>query len=327
MRKQAPPFCVQVELTEGCNFYCDFCGLQGIRAKAGGPYKFLKPKIAEKIASDMADAGWNSRIEFAMHGEPTMHPERNRIIEIFRHYLPRNQLMMTSNGGGLLGKPGPKENIESLFEAGLNVLALDNYEAYKIVPKIIERLGRKFYIPVAYYPQNIEASPHKRWKRGTQIIIVVADISTANVGSHASLNNHCGASAPLDFSAEGKRCAKPFREFTTRWDGRVAFCCNDWRGVLEAGDVRKESVEEIWQGKVYRIMRKMLYHGDRSVPPCHGCNALSYRVSLLPDHKGQETLPKANKAEREYVNALAAKGQRRPMTKPNKREWEGVRKK
>jgi hypothetical protein len=329
MYKQNPPFCVQVELVEGCNFYCDFCGLQGIRAKAGGPYKFLKKNVAKKIATEMAEAGWNSRIEFAMHGEPTMHPERAEIVSIFREALPRNQLMMTSNGGGLVSKPGPLENIKALFDAGLNVLALDNYEAYKIVPKIMERSKkglRKVGIKVTNYPQNIEASPHKRWPRDTKVVVVVADISTATVGSHASLNNHCGSGAPLDFSAVGKRCAKPFREMTTRWDGRVAFCCNDWRGVLEAGDVRNETMEEIWHGKVYKIMRKLLYHGDRSIPPCYGCNALSYRTALLPDHKGLETLGRASNKERAFVTELAEKGQRKPMTKPVKREWERGRK-
>ena len=33
------PFCVQVELSEGCNLFCQFCGLRGIRQ---GPMKNVK---------------------------------------------------------------------------------------------------------------------------------------------------------------------------------------------------------------------------------------------------------------------------------------------
>ena len=32
MNKQPPPFCIQVELTEGCNLACSFCGIAGILA-------------------------------------------------------------------------------------------------------------------------------------------------------------------------------------------------------------------------------------------------------------------------------------------------------
>ena len=31
MKKQSPPFCIQIELTEGCNLACSFCGIAHIR--------------------------------------------------------------------------------------------------------------------------------------------------------------------------------------------------------------------------------------------------------------------------------------------------------
>ena len=38
--KQQPPFCIQIELTEGCNLACSFCGIAGIRDnEANGPDK------------------------------------------------------------------------------------------------------------------------------------------------------------------------------------------------------------------------------------------------------------------------------------------------
>ena len=36
--KQNPPYCVQIELTEGCNLACAFCGIASIRKNgANGP--------------------------------------------------------------------------------------------------------------------------------------------------------------------------------------------------------------------------------------------------------------------------------------------------
>lgn len=333
--KQEPPFCIQVELTEGCNLYCDFCGLQGIRGKKFKSYKFLTIATAKKLAKQIADAGWNARIEFAMHGEPTMNLYMLDIISIFRQALPNNQLMMTSNGGGLLRDP--QVMIESLFNCGLNVLALDSYESVKIVPKIEDKLyivdevpvedGEK---PVTYsmnsdkfkvyrYPEDKDASPHKRWPKGTKALIIVKDISVAVNGVHATLNNHCGAGAPLNNKAAGKRCAKPFREISVRWNGAVALCCNDWRGVYKCGNVTKDSIEAIWQGAQFSAARKFLYHGLRVFPPCQGCDALSYRVGFLPDKKGQVSLPKPTTKDKRMVSH-ATSG--RPYTKAVKREWE-----
>ena len=87
-------------------------------------------KLARRIARNIADIGWTSRIEFAMHGEPTMNPELAEIINVFWTYLPpENQLMVTSNGAGLAGSP--VKSVNALFHAGLNILALDDYKNQK----------------------------------------------------------------------------------------------------------------------------------------------------------------------------------------------------
>ena len=58
---------------------------------------------------------------------------------------------MTTNGGGLL-KGELVENIDRLMNAGLNVLALDNYDGIKICDKVRERYNGKY--PVFEYPLN-----------------------------------------------------------------------------------------------------------------------------------------------------------------------------
>src|SRR5450631_2938097 len=95
--RQEAPFAAQIELSEGCQLYCDFCGLQGIRTIKEKNFKFMSASTAESIASQIELAGWNPRIEFAMHGEPTMNPEYILIVNIFRQYLPKHHIMMTSN--------------------------------------------------------------------------------------------------------------------------------------------------------------------------------------------------------------------------------------
>lgn len=286
--KQEPPFCIQVEFTEGCNLLCDFCGLNGIRSRPAQNMKFMTLKTANHVAASIAAAGWTSRIEFAMHGEPTMNPQHAALVAAFRKHLPRNQLMMTSNGGGLLKDTQAK--IDTLFHAGLNILALDDYAAVNIVPKI--RQQQRTY-PMHEYPADgLDYSPHRRWPKSTRAIVIIEDIGSATSGSHASITNHCGCGGALNDSKAGQRCAKPFRELGIRWDGSVAGCCNDWRGIVKVGSALQSSVAELWQSPTLNAMRRKLYAGQRDFGACKGCDYVSYRNGLLPDKLGKQTLPK-----------------------------------
>ena len=59
---QDPPNSIQIELTEGCNLACSFCGIQAIRdnkahgplnihGKASAPYRYLTIERARAICN------------------------------------------------------------------------------------------------------------------------------------------------------------------------------------------------------------------------------------------------------------------------------------
>lgn len=319
-RIQEPPFAIQIELSEGCNLYCSFCGLQGIRERSEKNYKFATKETILSLANQIAAAGWSSRLELAMHGEPTMHPDYAEMVEVLRRALPRHQIMMTSNGGGFLKPPGPVDNIRSLFDAGLNILALDEYDYVKIVTKIrphIEEL--RTFAEVREYPADPAGNPHQRGPISRRMITLMEDISKASKGTHSSLNNHAGAAFPRNDRMMGKRCAKPFRELSVRWDGNVACCCNDWRGEVKMGNIVTDGLETVWNSEPFRALRQHLYVGDRDIGACTGCDARSYRVGLLPDPSGKDTLTPPDEESRAAV-ARAMEGG--PYTKPVLRPWE-----
>ena len=314
--RQQPPYAIQVELTEGCNLFCNFCGLQGIRPGPNRDLKFMTPELAARLASLIAESGWRSRIEFAMHGEPTMNPNWLEIIGQFRRALPRQNLMMLSNGGGLLG--GDVEAKIATALKSLNVLAVDAYESVGIARKIQGSLDRTSW---RWYPDDGEANPHRRRKPSEpHELVFVRDISQSTKGNHATLNNHAGSAFALNDRAAGKRCAKGFRELSIRWDGQVAICCNDWRGQYRVGAVADApSLEDIWQHPAFDAARHKLIRGERDFGPCHGCDALSYRPGLLPDTSGKHKLGPVTDQHRDAI-ATALAGP--PMAAPVPRLYE-----
>ena len=304
--KQEPPFAIQVEMTEGCNLMCNFCGIHGIRSKAGD-YKFMAPITAAAIANGIKCAGWNSRIEFAMHGEPTLNTQYTRIVQAFRVALPHSQLMMTTNGAGLL-KGELNNNIRALFEAGLNLLAIDDYSFSKAATVIRERIDH--VLNVCDYPKDgLNLSPHRRWPPRTKQVIFIEDLNAAKQGSHSKLTNHCGAAGKPTAEPVKQRCAKPFRELSVRWDGSVALCCNDWRGIYKIASAATDttSLEHIWNGAAFTSARKKLYAADRNFGACKGCDYTTYRNGLLPDKLGRETMEPANDVD-EHIIRMATSG-------------------
>lgn len=327
---QNPPFCVKIELTEGCNLFCTFCGLQSIRELKVKNFKFMSIETAERVATEISRLQWKSRIEFAMHGEPTMNPQHAEIVGVFRKHLPRTSLMMTSNGGGLLGDSATK--LSNLFGAGLNALALDDYDGAKIVEKILQKLAdhqvpdrnmltlKSGPIEMFYYPKQLEGNPNKRRKYDEHVLTIIQDLVQATKGTHSKVHNTAGLSAPKDRKYNHRRCAKPFREFTVRHDGGVALCCLDWRGNFKIGNVNETKMDVLWQSNRFMAARKFLYHGQRDkISLCDGCTDRSFREGLLPDPAGQKSMPKPTKKDAELVAEALAGGL---MTAAVKTEWE-----
>lgn len=306
---QAPPNALQIELTEGCNLYCHFCGLRGIREKPFEHFKFMTLDVAAQICG--AVKGWNPRIEFAMHGEPTANPEWLSILSIFRDHFPHNSMMLTTNGYGL--RKEPAVSVKYAFQF-VNVIALDCYDHSKgIWEKIVEECPQG-----VWYPDDLDENPHRRRESWEKDLVFIRDISKATKGTHSHLSNHAGAAAPRELNYRA-RCAKPFREMSVRWDGMVAICCEDWRGELPIGSLLENDVDVIWQHPRMQAARKKLYHGERDFGPCAGCTSRSTRVGLLPDKKGKETLARANIDDMQSIHEALAEG---PLTTPNLREWE-----
>lgn len=326
MRKQSPPLSVQIELNEGCNLGCAFCGLRGIRKTGTTPWKHMEKSTAKAIAAELLRVGWHSRLIFAMHGEPTLNPDIVKIIKLFRKAMPNSVFSVMTNGYGLIHGFGDREDsyadimerISALEEAGINDLIIDAYSDKGDAASIEVYLKKNNATwDIQHLAKGIPlfSSSSKRFR----ILFTPPIQLDGKINRH--LCNHCGAAAPLDYSYEGKRCARPFREMSIRWDGSVAICCNDFRGEYPVGNVTETPIEEVWWSKRFEAARILLYAGERTFKPCLGCNALSHRVGLLPDIKGQETMPEPTDKIRAFTEKVSATN--KPLCgKIIKRPWE-----
>lgn len=322
-RKQDPPYSIQIELNEGCNLGCNFCGLRGMRENGTKPWKRMKRDTAQRIIEEIKRVGWHSRIIFSMHGEPTLNPNVVKIIAMFRKALPTTVMSMMSNGYGIVHGFGDisteqtiSERVGKLMEAGLNDLIIDYYSAKGDAKTIEDALkGSEFKIE-HLAPKVPLYSP-----RAGHFRVLFNPPIQKEGAINRHLCNHCGAAGPLDMSYQGKRCARPFRELSIRYDGSVAICCNDFRGEYPIGNIMGQSIEDIWYSKRFEAARILLYAGQRSFKPCLGCNALSHRVGLLPDGRGKQDMPEATEKILQYAKKVS-EGNKHLCDTIYKRPWE-----
>ena len=70
-------------------------------------------------------------------------------------------------------------------------------------------------------------------------------------------------------------CNLPFRTISVNWNGKVSICCVDWTWSTIIGDVSKENLCDVWNGRKMYNFRKMHVSGERNKnPACENCHYL-----------------------------------------------------
>jgi len=76
-------------------------------------------------------------------------------------------------------------------------------------------------------------------------------------------------------------CPAPNEQFVILWDGRVTVCCTDYEGRLAVGDIKKQTIEEIWTGPGWRHMREQMWRDVLEHQTCRICKGVEAPASAL----------------------------------------------
>lgn len=282
------PWSVQIELAEGCSRLCSFCGLNGIREKAGN-YKFMTIETAYVLAQQLSEFCPNARMEFAMHGEPTMNPKFLEIIGVFRAALPKAQMQLTTNGVRFL-KRDMQVEMENIFKAGIDFIILDTYYPERDIlrEKAAAVTGMKI---LDYYDECLPKgiSPWNNYHRKMNNTVILMDDLLARNGESKTrtIQNHAGNNPLNEIVKEPlrKTCTLAFREVGVIWNGDVRLCCHDWKGEYKISNIHEQHLKEIWKHPKWEAARTFLQNKDRSITPCNKCDIGSGgRSGLLPKY-------------------------------------------
>lgn len=287
------PFLLYVDPASACNFRCSFCPTGHVDLVRGGTYQrgILHWEIFEKMIDDLCAFDDPLRVmRFNKIGEPLLNKKLPDMIRLAKQKARVGSIDFATNGALL-----SESLIENLVDAGLDRMNISlegiNAEQYKQHAKVdidfddfVTRVkwlyankGRceiTIKIP-ANYINDEERTVFLDTFGDHCDRIFVEELASIwpefDVGERSGLS----ISETHQYSQANEKkdvCTYIFYAMSVNADGTVSACCPDWNQKLLIGDVKEQSLKEIWQSQAMQDLRVLHLQGKRcDNDTCRSC--------------------------------------------------------
>jgi len=247
------PLPTEIEISESgtCNRSCSFCPRS---AKDFLDKKeFISNELHEKLCLELKELNYKGTIRYSGFVEPMLDKNIFNLIKMVRNYLPESNIEMVTNGDPLNLK-----RLEKLFESGLNKILISAYDGKEESDKLEDLCIRANLTKEQYIVR------HRYYSEDQDFGI--------------TLSNRSGLMANAEFKIDAlkeplkKPCYIPSYTFFLDYQGDVLMCPHDWGKKIILGDLKKEKLLDIWFGKRFMGIRKMLNKSNRNFQPCNVCD-------------------------------------------------------
>jgi radical SAM protein with 4Fe4S-binding SPASM domain len=69
-------------------------------------------------------------------------------------------------------------------------------------------------------------------------------------------------------------CPAPNEQFVILWDGTVTVCCTDYEGTLAMGNIKEQTIEEIWTSPKWGRLREQMWKNELESKTCRICKGV-----------------------------------------------------
>lgn len=294
------PFVIFVDPSDRCNFRCKFCptGDSELMKKACRPLQPMNFELFKKIVDDICQFEKPIKVlRLYKDGEPLLNP---RFVEMVKYAKSKKcaERIDTTTNASLLN---PTLNLQ-IIEAGLDRINIsiegvnekqyEDFSSFKInYEKLIANIRHLYNnrknceIIIKICGDTLTEDEKKKFYE------IFGDIADGVYIEHTmscwpefqlrglAVNHEVGIyGQPIK---EVQVCPYVFYSFSINSDGLVSLCFLDWSRKLVIGDVKVESVKDIWGGDKLLNYQKMFLKKDRKKHPiCGQCGQMSHG---LPD--------------------------------------------
>jgi radical SAM protein with 4Fe4S-binding SPASM domain len=305
------PISAHIDISSVCNYKCSFCfqadvpGMKAVGLKRG----FMSFEMFKKIVDELKEFPEKiKKIKIGNHGEPTLNPDVVQMVEYASKSECTEIVEMFTNGSKL----DPKLN-QGLVDAGLQRInvsleGLSDQRYYQVagvrqdfqsivagVKDLFERKkaaksNLKIYVKIADHAHALK-------KDSTEIFVLS---ESEKEFFHQTFGNICDeifiekvvpqwAETQLNKQNEVDDTGMYGQKINNSWkevcpfvfmylhfncDGTVSPCTLDWPRKVVVGNINKDTVSEIWNGKSLKELQIAMLSGKRKcIEFCGACSA------------------------------------------------------
>lgn len=281
------PRVLNIEVTNRCNLKCPICP-----SKKGDNFGFLSIKLLKKIINENINILNGQSVWLHFGGEPLLHPN---LIEIIKLLKKNNVGTMLSTNCTLLNK----QISFDLLNAGLDyiVFSADGYypktyeqirvgadfkEVKKNILNFLEikkkyNFKTKTQIQFIKLKTNIEEVKKfiKEWKNTSINHINIKSFCT-RAGRVSNINEFALPDSAINKDKRRRPCFYLWETLIILWNGEVVACCQDLKNELKVGNLKNQTLSEIWNSPKLVKIRERQIRGDFSMEPCSMCSDWKY---------------------------------------------------
>lgn len=296
------PITYSIEPTNFCNLKCPECpsGTGELTRQLG----FLSVENFREIVDQISDTGFYIQLFF--QGEPYLNKQ---LGEMVAYAQKKNVYVSVSTNGNLIT---PK-NIDKLIENvpdkiifSLDGLDEESYQNYRVggtfkkaddaLNLLIEakrklKLNKPFvelqFIVMKQNEHLIEEVNAYSESRGVDRLV----FKTMQVSSYDNAIKFLPTDGKYsryiisngDYKLKGKQsnhCFALWRTAVITWDKQMVPCCFDKDANYHLGDLRKNSIKEIWKSESYQKFRLGVLTNRKGNPMCNNCTE-GLKVNIL----------------------------------------------
>lgn len=286
-----PPLKLHLEPTSVCNLRCPMCpqAIDAVKGDTG----YIDTDLYRKIVDEAAR--FTLEINMFFRGEPLLHRKLSELLRYgstkrVRMHVNTNATMLREREARMLVEDGAtkvtisfdgpdKATYEKMRKGAKYEVTLENVRNFLTLVKEYRENGR----PTPYTVMQV-ILPYDANQSGPTLPAHMRDLLAGlPVDEWDPIWPHGWAGVmqeneTVDAQPYGENyhpCNWLWKSLAIYWDGRVASCCADFSADQVIGDLREQSLMEIWNGPQMVALRKLQVEGRyQEAPLCSGCDAV-----------------------------------------------------
>ncbi|WP_417549947.1 radical SAM/SPASM domain-containing protein [Methylophaga sp.] len=293
------PFLLYVDPSSACNFRCQFCPTGHIDLIKNSDYKrsLMDLGLFEKLIDGLSEFSQPLKVmRMNKIGEPLLNKQLSEMIALAKNSGRVEHIDLATNGALFT-----EELLTKMLTAGLDRLNISlegiNAEQYLKHAKVkidFAEFVRKIKwlyvnkgdcevtikVPGNYLTPDQQSEFYDTFGEHCDRIFVEG---IAPIWPGFDVEERSGFEVKMDQGQyqqdleEKSVCSYLFYAMAVNSDGTISACCPDWDQKLVIGDLKQQTIKQVWNSEKMQELRLLHLEGQRKMNPvCRDCGHIKY---------------------------------------------------